>query len=483
MIVSYPPFYPQQILDADGKPVAGGRILSFYAGTDVPLAMFAPDGTSLGSSVSIASDGTAVFCLKVGTPYKLVCVDVDGATIWTRDKVKVSAGDGMVNPMDAKNQMIVGGVDGDPTTIAPTSRNQVVTFDGDDVVFAAPKVPAAPGDTRYKDSVHEAIDPVAPLKKGVRVATGGRAWTTLEIAPSTTTDDVLCTEEIDGEKAVTWGRRMKNPMLAQADMIVGGADGAATRLPAQTDGVVRFLKSYVVGGIGAVIQWARLKAGSGISFSEHGEYTEINSDGTILTSGTDTTRGYLADKLVPGANVSITPVTDPDTGEETLELTATGGGGGGGAPAIIEPFKIANCTGTANDAGCAVMQFAPYKFTPTALTYYVNAYTGSTRKIKGVVYNSSGKVVYSSAELPLVNKMNTIPLSKVTTYEDKAYFTPGELFFIGVAISSGDSSYQWWTMSSSWYKSFVMSYPPPDTKSNTNQNTIHWMSLTVTPLS
>lgn len=174
---------------------------------------------------------------------------------------------------------------------------------------------------------------------------------------------------------------------------------------------------------------------------------------------------------------------NPMTAPGDLIVGGTGGGGGGGAPAIIEPFKIANCTGTANDAGCAVMQFAPYKFTPTALTYYVNAYTGSTRKIKGVVYNSSGKVVYSSAELPLVNKMNTIPLSKVTTYEDKAYFTPGELFFIGVAISSGDSSYQWWTMSSSWYKSFVMSYPPPDTKSSTNQNTIHWMSLTVTPLS
>lgn len=252
--VSYPPFYPQQIFDADGKPVAGGRILSFYAGTDVPLAMFAPDGVSLGSSVSIASDGTAVFCLKVGVAYKLVCVDSNGATVWVRDRVKVSAGDGggMVNPMDAKNQMIVGGVDGDPMAIAPTGRNQVVTFDGDDVVFSAPKVPAAPGDTRYKDSVHEAIDPVAPLKKGVRFASGGRAWMMLEIEPSDTEGDILKTlKNADNELFVGWGAGgggggMTNPMTGFGQMIFGGPGGAPTVLSSAL-AAGKYLKSINVG--------------------------------------------------------------------------------------------------------------------------------------------------------------------------------------------------------------------------------------------
>ena len=335
MIVSYPPFYPQQILDADGKPVAGGRILSFYAGTDVPLAMFAPDGTSLGSSVSIASDGTAVFCLKVGTPYKLVCVDADGATIWTRDKVKCSAGDGMVNPMDAKNQMIVGGVDGDPTTIAPTARNQVVTFDGDDVVFAAPKVPAAAGDTRYKDNVYDAIDPTAPLKKGVRVGSGGRAWMTLEIEPSTTTDDVLCTEEVDGEKVIGWGQRMKNPMTDQGDLIAGAVGGAPMRLA--HPGGIGFLRATISFGM-KVLQWVGLNQGTGITITQDGSGATISADAQpgdhqLLVSATDAAAGYLGAKLTAGSNITLTTNTDGD-GVQTLEISAAGGGGGGGSKSL-----------------------------------------------------------------------------------------------------------------------------------------------------
>ena len=170
--VSYPPYYPQQILDADGKPVSGGRILSFYAGTDVPLAMFAPDGVSLGSSVNIASDGSAVFCLKVGTSYKLVCVDANGATVWVRDRVKVSAGEGggMVNPMEAPGDLIVGGPDGDPLRLAPGNEGDAL-----------------------------------------KIVSGVPTWTTDQTG-------------------------MANPMTTKGDLIVGATDGEPDRLGVGNDG-------------------------------------------------------------------------------------------------------------------------------------------------------------------------------------------------------------------------------------------------------
>ena len=115
--VAYPPFFPAQILDGDGQPVANGSIRAAFAGSDVPAPLYSPDGTALGSSVTLNSSGEAVFCLRAGTAYKLTCLDAQGATVWVRDRVKVSAGDGgggMSNPMTDFGDLIFGGPGGEP---------------------------------------------------------------------------------------------------------------------------------------------------------------------------------------------------------------------------------------------------------------------------------------------------------------------------------------------------------------------------------
>lgn len=52
------------------------------------------------------------------------------------------------------------------------------------------------------------------------------------------------------------------------------------------------------------------------------------TDHFVKVSSDDTTTGYLADKLVAGTNVTLTP---SGPGNETLTISATGGGGGGGS--------------------------------------------------------------------------------------------------------------------------------------------------------
>lgn len=267
MATSLGGWFDKVFFDAHGEPCASGELRFYQTGTDIPQGVATFDGTPLGSVIRLDDDGRPESDFRFYTDkiYRVVVVDADGVVVKTIDGVAIPEGEGggMVNPMDAKNQMIVGGVDGDPKAIAPTVRNQVVTFDGDDVVFAAPKVPAAAADTRYKDNVYDAIDPKAPLTKGVRTASGGRAWMMLEIEPSDTEGDILKTlKNADNELFVGWGAGgggggMTNPMTGFGQMIFGGPGGAPSVLPSALV-AGKYIKSINVGSGRYQPVWADL---------------------------------------------------------------------------------------------------------------------------------------------------------------------------------------------------------------------------------
>ena len=358
MVVAYPPFYPQQILDADGKPVAGGRILSFYAGTDVPLAMFAPDGTSLGSSVSIASDGSAVFCLKVGTSYKLVCVDANGATVWTRDKVKISAGDGMANPMESPGDLIVGGPDGDPL-------RRGVGEDGDILAVALYGGGLSPvwegGPKKYRKVFSYVPSPlINDGYLGNLFYLSGYAQTLeLPSAANIPSKSFIDFVFLDNAASLAITPQSNTVLNGQNSSItIGGQSASFYRLT--------FLGRGDVGGV-QTDQWAlggglangdhktavdgsdtspdylaaKLAAGTGISLTNTGSAVSIAADAQsgdhhVVVTGADASAGTLADKLVAGSNITLTTNTDGD-GVQTLEIAATGGGGGGGSDWDIVP--------------------------------------------------------------------------------------------------------------------------------------------------
>ena len=145
MVVAYPPFFPSQILDDAGQPVANGRVLAYFAGSDVPAPLFSPDGTALGSSVTLNTAGEAVFCLRAGTAYRLTCLDAQGATVWTRENVKVTTADsGMANPMEAEGDLIVGATGGEPARLGVGTAGQVLTSNG--TTWTPANIPTQPGD-------------------------------------------------------------------------------------------------------------------------------------------------------------------------------------------------------------------------------------------------------------------------------------------------------------------------------------------------
>ena len=131
MAVNFPPYYTSQILNADGKPVAGGLIRAYLTGTETPAPLYSSDGTPLGSSVSIDAAGNAVFCLRVGTTYRLRCIDADGAVVWTRDGVRaLGETAGIENPMTAAGDMIVGAAGGEPARLAPGDEGDALKIVG-----------------------------------------------------------------------------------------------------------------------------------------------------------------------------------------------------------------------------------------------------------------------------------------------------------------------------------------------------------------
>lgn len=85
-ILAYPIF---RGTDADGNPLAGGKLYTYQAGSSTPQAAYTDksEGTELTNPVILNSNGEAAIWLGEGKSYKLVLMDANDVTIWTQDNV------------------------------------------------------------------------------------------------------------------------------------------------------------------------------------------------------------------------------------------------------------------------------------------------------------------------------------------------------------------------------------------------------------
>lgn len=89
------PFIRSWYADNNGRPLAGGKLWTYQAGTSTPKASFT---SSLGTTpntnpVILDSSGRASIYLEPGS-YKLVLMDKNDNVIWTEDNVKPADGGG-----------------------------------------------------------------------------------------------------------------------------------------------------------------------------------------------------------------------------------------------------------------------------------------------------------------------------------------------------------------------------------------------------
>jgi hypothetical protein len=104
-----------QFLDANGAPLAGGKVNTYQAGTTTPLATYtdASGATANTNPVILDARGEANIWYTSGVSYKIVLTDATNAVIWTVDNVAMS---GSMAAQNANNVNITGGTIGSGVT-------------------------------------------------------------------------------------------------------------------------------------------------------------------------------------------------------------------------------------------------------------------------------------------------------------------------------------------------------------------------------
>lgn len=85
------PWIAQQFLDADGNPLAGGKLYSYEAGTVTPLPLYTDVNLTTPATNPVILDSTGqpatvLYVLAQGYKYKLT--DADDNVLWTRDEIE-----------------------------------------------------------------------------------------------------------------------------------------------------------------------------------------------------------------------------------------------------------------------------------------------------------------------------------------------------------------------------------------------------------
>ena len=89
------PFIMPQWFDDNGKPLAGGKLWIYLAGTNTQGISYTDSSGSVPNTnpVILDSSGRASVWLSPGN-YKLVLMTKDDVVLWTKDKVKPADGGG-----------------------------------------------------------------------------------------------------------------------------------------------------------------------------------------------------------------------------------------------------------------------------------------------------------------------------------------------------------------------------------------------------
>ena len=90
MATAFPPDL-LQLFDDYGDVLALGKVYSYEAGSETPLATYTDlaGATPNANPVELDAAGRATIRCTIGTAYKFIVKDESGSTIWTRDNVTV----------------------------------------------------------------------------------------------------------------------------------------------------------------------------------------------------------------------------------------------------------------------------------------------------------------------------------------------------------------------------------------------------------
>lgn len=196
--VSLMPVPRIQFLNASGKPLSGGKVYTYSAGTTTPLATYTDStGTVQNTNPVILNSGGFANIWLSGQSYKIAVTDSNGVPQWTVDNVKdnglVNSGTAVqLNPPGAASQTIAGPLDlGAYGLTAATGdfASNVNLYSVNDIYFYADAFGTV-GST-MDQRLQLCLNAVANVSGGTcdaRGITGAQTWsTTVTIENSSTT--------------------------------------------------------------------------------------------------------------------------------------------------------------------------------------------------------------------------------------------------------------------------------------------------------
>lgn len=107
------PVLRQRFLDANGLPLAGGKLYSYLAGTSTPRATYTDRGGSTSNANPIILDANGYADVWINTGYfKFVLTDASDVAIWTVDQVGIPSGGSTSLPTGGSTGQVLGKLSG-----------------------------------------------------------------------------------------------------------------------------------------------------------------------------------------------------------------------------------------------------------------------------------------------------------------------------------------------------------------------------------
>lgn len=96
--LAFPPAFCQQFFDRNGKPLSGGRLYTFVAGTRTSIVTYKTIGSTSSANrntnpIVLDSAGYANLVLEVGKSYRFILTDRFGFVIKEWDNVTAASGE------------------------------------------------------------------------------------------------------------------------------------------------------------------------------------------------------------------------------------------------------------------------------------------------------------------------------------------------------------------------------------------------------
>lgn len=126
--MNLPPVLKQRYFDADGEPLAGGKLYTYQSGTTTPQATYTDQagGTPNANPIVLDANGECSMWLNPDLTYKFVLKDSDDVTQWTVDNVVGLLAPSAVNTASIADEAVTTAkIDGDAVTGAKIADNAV----------------------------------------------------------------------------------------------------------------------------------------------------------------------------------------------------------------------------------------------------------------------------------------------------------------------------------------------------------------------